>query len=159
MHGLPLGGGGFALAYVHSMYRVPAAELFSVEGRRFTMRAVLSESAGVLDYYALDGVRSRTPEGLWLLRLATPVGYDRLDLIASAVGRRTLVAGGRCLPLHPAAGSAEVRLAVGVSPPGAPSGDPCYNQSFFLKIVYRATEAPATVTDDIQKPQGWPSPG
>ncbi|MFE0152654.1 DUF1850 domain-containing protein [Nonomuraea sp. NPDC059007] len=147
------------MTYVHSVYHAPAAEIFSVAGRRFTMRAVISESAGVLDYYALDGTRSRTEGGLWVLRLAAPVTYDGLDLIASPVGRRTLVAGGRCLPLYPASGSTRVRLAVGATPPGGPAAAPCYNQSFFLKTVYRATEAPATTMVDIQKPHGRPSPG
>ncbi|MFI6290141.1 hypothetical protein ACIBEJ_01070 [Nonomuraea sp. NPDC050790] len=141
------------------MYHAPSAEIFSVEGRRFTMRAVISESAGVLDYYALDGARSRTSGGLWVLRLSAPVTYDGLELIASPVGRRTLVAGGRCLPLYPASGAQRVRLAVGTAEPGAPAAAPCYNQSFFLKTVYSATEAPATTSVDIQKPQVSPSPG
>ncbi|MFI6902097.1 hypothetical protein ACIBKY_12595 [Nonomuraea sp. NPDC050394] len=140
------------------MYHAPSAEIFSVEGRRFTMRAVISGSAGVLDYYALDGARSRTG-GLWVLRLSAPVTYDGLELIASPVGRRTLVAGGRCLPLYPASGATRVRLAVGTAPPGSPATAPCYNQSFFLKTVYRATEAPATTMVDTQKPHGRPSPG
>jgi hypothetical protein len=123
--GLPVPGGAFALAYVHSMYGAASAELFTVEGRRFTMRAVVSTSGGVIDYYQLDGLRSRTPDGLWTLTLAAPVGYDALDLIASPVGRRTLMAGGRCLPLYPPSGSRELRLTVGTSPPGAPPAAPC----------------------------------
>ncbi|GAA0941383.1 hypothetical protein [Nonomuraea longicatena] len=125
MGGLPVPGGTFALAYVHSMYGAASAELFTVEGRRFTMRAVVSTSGGVIDYYQLDGRRSRTPDGLWTLRLATPVGYDALDLIASPVGRRTLMAGGRCLALYPPSGSRELRLTVGTAPPGTPPAVPC----------------------------------
>ncbi|MEV0595491.1 DUF1850 domain-containing protein [Nonomuraea cavernae] len=137
MHGLVLSESGvFALAYVHSVYRAPSAELFTVRGRRFTMRAVVSTSGGVLDYYALDGVRSRLPGGGWMLRLATPATYDELPLIATPIGRRTLVAGGRCLQLYPASGARQVRLAVALTATGR--GGPCpppYNQSLFLNAT------------------------
>ncbi|WP_166427208.1 DUF1850 domain-containing protein [Nonomuraea mesophila] len=116
VNGLPVAGGSFAIAYVHSVYKAPSTEVFTVEGRRFTMRAVVSSSDSVLDYYALDGARSRTPGGLWVLRLAAPATYDGLSLLTTAVGRRTLLAGGRCLPLYPATGAAEVRVAVRLSP-------------------------------------------
>ncbi|WP_327085325.1 DUF1850 domain-containing protein [Nonomuraea sp. NBC_01738] len=151
--GVPVGR-GFALVYTHSMYKALSAEIFTVEGRRFTMRAVVSASGGVLDYYQLDGARSRTPAGLYVLALATPVTYDALDLIATPVGRRTLLAGHRCLPLYPATGATSVRLALAPSTAGA--GGPCpaaYNQSFFLNTVYNATEASATTSVEAQKPQ------
>ncbi|TLF71535.1 DUF1850 domain-containing protein [Nonomuraea sp. KC401] len=115
VNGLPVPG-GFAIAYVHSVYQAPSAEVFTVEGRRFTMRAVVSSSDSVLDYYALDGTRSRTSGGLWVLRLAAPATYDGLSLLTTSIGRRTLIAGGRCLPLYPASGAAEVRVAVRLTP-------------------------------------------
>ncbi|MEO3884672.1 DUF1850 domain-containing protein [Nonomuraea sp. B5E05] len=116
VNGLPVVAGSFAIAYVHSVYKAPSAEVFTVEGRRFTMRAVVSASDSVLDYYALDGTRSRTPEGLWVLRLASPATYDGLSLLTTSIGRRTLLAGGRCLPLYPASGAAQVRVAVRLTP-------------------------------------------
>ncbi|WP_219471464.1 DUF1850 domain-containing protein [Nonomuraea rhizosphaerae] len=106
--------GVFMIGYVHSIYRAPSAEVFTAEGRRFTMRAVVSTSGGVIDYYALDGERARAG-GLWTLRLAAPATYDELPLIATPVGRRTLIAGGRCLPLYPAEGAVDVRLAVALA--------------------------------------------
>jgi hypothetical protein len=132
VNGLPIGE-GFAIGYVHSVYHAPSAEVFTVEGRRFTMRAVVSTSENVLDYYALDGRRSRTPDGAWVLRLAAPATYDELSLLTTSIGRRTLIAGGRCLPLYPAEGARQVRLAVELTMDDR--GEPCrppYNQSFFL---------------------------
>ncbi|MGP3960373.1 hypothetical protein ACTWPT_30630 [Nonomuraea sp. 3N208] len=132
VNGLPVSG-GFLIGYVHSIYKAPTAEVFTVEGRRFTMRAVVSENESVLDYYALEGARSRTRTGAWLLRLAEPATYEELSLLTTSIGRRTLLAGGRCLPLFPDAGAAEVRLAVELTLEarseacGAP-----YNQSLFL---------------------------
>ncbi|WP_336205020.1 DUF1850 domain-containing protein [Nonomuraea sp. LPB2021202275-12-8] len=152
--------GVFAIGYVHSIYRAPSAEVFTVEGSRFTMRAVVSASGGVLDYYALDGERSRLPDGLWLLRLAVPATYEELPLIATPIGRRTLLAGGRCLPLYPASGARQVRVAV--APALDDRGVPCappYNQSFFLNTTYSPTEASATSTSDVQKPHASPEPG
>ncbi|MBF8186838.1 DUF1850 domain-containing protein [Nonomuraea sp. K274] len=135
VNGLPVAG-GFAIGYVHSVYRAPSAEVFTVEGRRFTMRAIVSASENVLDYYAVAGGRSRTPAGLWVLRLARPATYDELSLLTTSIGRRTLLAGGRCLPLYPATGAAEVWLTVRLTPDV--HGEPCrppYNQSFLLNTM------------------------
>jgi hypothetical protein len=134
VHGLVLpGSGAFAIGYVHTVYRAPSAELFTLRNGRLTMHAIVSTSGGVLDYYAVEGTRSRTREGGWLLRLAVPATYDELSLLATPLGRRTLLAGGRCLPLHPAEGAARVRLAAGLTL--RDRGGPCpppYNQSLFL---------------------------
>ncbi|MEV0622733.1 DUF1850 domain-containing protein [Nonomuraea sp. NPDC050404] len=113
VHGLPVVAGSFAIGYVHSIYRAPSAEVFTVEGGRFTMRAVVSASEGVLDYYAVAGERVRLPEGMWLLRLAEPATYTELSLLTTPIGRRTVLSGRRCLPLYPAAG--EVRLALALT--------------------------------------------
>ncbi|MEU6716703.1 DUF1850 domain-containing protein [Nonomuraea sp. NPDC046802] len=132
VNGLPITD-GFLIAYVHSIYHAPSAEVFTVEGRRFTMRAVVSAGEGVLDYYALEGSRSRLPGGGWLLRLAEPATYTELSLLTTSIGRRTLMSGGRCLPLFPPVGAAQVRVAVEARLAGR--GEPCrppYNQSFFL---------------------------
>jgi hypothetical protein len=159
VHGLPVAG-RFLIGYVHSIYRAPSAEVFTVEGRRFTMRAVVSTSVSVLDYYAVPGTRARTPAGAWVLRLAEPATYEELSLLTTSIGRRTLVAGGRCRPLYPRAGAAEVLLSV--EPTLEPRGEPCrdpYSQSLFLNAEYSATDTTATRTVDIQNPHGWPSPG
>ncbi|MEU8252318.1 hypothetical protein, partial [Nonomuraea sp. NPDC048916] len=65
-----------------------------------------------------------------------PATYDELPLIATPIGRRTLVAGGRCLPLYPASGARRVLLTVGLTAAGR--GGPCpppYNQSLFLNSM------------------------
>lgn len=89
--------GRFALTYTHSYYGQPAEETFQVEGDAFRLVAVASPSEAVLDYYALDGQRSRD-EGRWLLRTSGTPALEALPLVATDVGRRTLVlpgAGGR----------------------------------------------------------------
>ncbi|SEH00118.1 protein of unknown function [Nonomuraea solani] len=155
--GLPVSG-GFAIGYVHSVYRAPSAEVFTVEGRRFTMRAVLSLNESVLDYYAVEGVRTRDPDGVWVLWLAEPATYGELSLLTTSIGRRTLIAGGRCLPLYPATGAAEVHLTLRATLDVR--SRPCdYNQSFFLKTTYSATELTATRTVETQKPHVSPVPG
>ncbi|MEV0383838.1 DUF1850 domain-containing protein [Nonomuraea sp. NPDC050643] len=157
VNGLPVSG-GFAIGYVHSIYRVPSAEVFTVEGRRFTMRAVVSVNEGVLDYYAVEGTRTRAPDGLWVLRLAEPATYGELSLLTTSIGRRTLIADGRCLPLYPATGAAEVRLALRLTLDVR--GEPCaYSQSFFLNTTYSPTEVTATRTEEVQKPHVSPDPG
>ena len=52
----------------------------------------------MLDYYELDGRRARRG-GWWTLTLARPVRFEQMALAATAVGRRTLVAGARRAPL------------------------------------------------------------
>jgi hypothetical protein len=96
--GLP-DSGAFALAYRHSYYRAPARELFTAKGGELRLRAVASPRAAVLDYYALDGQRTR--RGGWV-RLVPDErrGYERLPLIATATGRRTLLVGGERIPLY-----------------------------------------------------------
>jgi hypothetical protein len=134
VNGLPVPG-AFAIGYVHSVYKAPSAELFTVDGRRFTMWAVVSTTPNVLDYYAVEGARTRTPDGRWMLRLAAPATYDELSLLTTSIGRRTLLAGERCLALFPASGAAQVRLAVRLTLDVR--GEPCrppydHSQSFFL---------------------------
>ncbi len=82
--------GRFALTYTHSYYGQPVEETFQVEGGGFRLVAVASPSEAVLDYYALDGQRSRD-EGRWLLRASSTPALEALPLVATDVGRRTLV--------------------------------------------------------------------
>jgi hypothetical protein len=91
--------GDFGLAYRHSYYDAPARELFNVNGHELRLRAIASPSAAVLDYYALAGDRRR--DGGWLrLVPAERRRYERLPLIATATGRRTLLVGGERIPLY-----------------------------------------------------------
>jgi Domain of unknown function (DUF1850) len=92
--------GTFAIAYRHSYYGAPAREVFSARADGgFRLRAIESPRAAVLDYYALAGDRTR--RGHWLrLAPAEQRTYEQLALIATDVGRRTLVVGDRRLPLY-----------------------------------------------------------
>ena len=91
--------GAFALTYRHSYYRRPAVERFVAGGDgSFRLVEIASPSEAVLDYYDVEGARSRSG-GWWRLRLARPARFTRMALAATAVGRRTLVAGGERKPL------------------------------------------------------------
>ena len=90
--------GRFALEYRHSYYRVPARERFEADGSGFRMVGVESPSEAVLDYYEMAGAKS---PGRWMaLAPARPRRFDRLPLIATTTGRRTLEVGGRRYPLY-----------------------------------------------------------
>lgn len=91
--------GGFVLAYRHSVYGAPARELFEARGAGFSLRALASPRAAVLDYYALAG-RRKLGEGWQRLELRRPRRYRRLSLIATSTGRRTLLVGQRRVPLY-----------------------------------------------------------
>lgn len=89
----------FALTYRHSVYGVEASEWFvaTCDGR-LRLAEVRSTSEAVLDYYALEGTRSRTDAG-WRLQPSTSVAFDELPLVATPVGRRSLEVDGERLPL------------------------------------------------------------
>jgi hypothetical protein len=90
--------GRFALEYRHSYYRVAARERFRAGDSGFAMVGVESPSEAVLDYYAIAG--AKTP-GRWMaLAPDRPRRFDRLPLIATATGRRTLAVAGRRYPLY-----------------------------------------------------------
>ena len=90
--------GRFALEYRHSYYRVPAREEFRAGDSGFRMVGVGSPSEAVLDYYELAGTKQLGP---WAtLAPAHPQRFDRLPLIATAKGRRTLAVGDRRYPLY-----------------------------------------------------------
>jgi hypothetical protein len=93
--------GRFALEYRHSYYRVPAREEFRAGGSGFRMVGVSSPSEAVLDYYAIAGAKRL---GAWsTLAPERPERFERLPLIATATGRRTLAVGDRRYPLYGAA--------------------------------------------------------
>ena len=90
--------GRFALEYRHSYYRVPAREEFRAGGQGFRMVGVGSPSEAVLDYYDIPGTKHLGP---WAtLAPAHPRSFERLPLIATAKGRRTLAVGGERYPLY-----------------------------------------------------------
>jgi hypothetical protein len=102
--------GEFALEYRHSYYRQPARETFRVSGDGFALVAISSPSEAVLDYYEIEGARSLRG-GVWTLRPERPARFEQMALAASAVGRRTLVAGGDRVPLY---GGDDLHLRLGV---------------------------------------------
>jgi hypothetical protein len=106
--------GEFALRYRHSVYRAEVTETFAAAGDGFRLVAVASPSEAVLDYYELEGRRTGTGGWRRLEPAATP-RLDALPLVATAVGRRTLEAGGRRLPLY-AEGGDPARLVLSVRP-------------------------------------------
>ena len=90
--------GRFALEYRHSYYGVAAREQFRAADEGFRMVGVESPSEAVLDYYAIAG--AKTP-GRWMaLAPERPRHFERLPLIATATGRRTLAVAGRRYPLY-----------------------------------------------------------
>jgi len=101
--------GTFALEYLHSYYRQPARETFRATGDGFELVAISSPSEAVLDYYELDGARERSG-GVWTLRPERRARFDEMGLAATAVGRRTLVAGDEREPLY--GGDGHQQLAV-----------------------------------------------
>ena len=90
--------GRFAIEYRHSYYRVPAREAFAADESGFRMVEVASPSEAVLDYYELAGTKRRS--GWMRLSPARPRHFERLPLIATALGRRTLEVGGRRYALY-----------------------------------------------------------
>jgi hypothetical protein len=90
--------GRFALEYRHSYYRVPARERFQADRGGFRMVGVESPSEAVLDYYELAGTKRRS--GWMRLTPTRPRHFERLPLIATSVGRRTLEVGGRRYALY-----------------------------------------------------------
>jgi Domain of unknown function (DUF1850) len=100
--------GRFALTYRHSVYRAPAEERFRAEGDDFALEAIASPSEAVLDYYALEGRRTRRG----VLVLDRPARFHDMDLAATHVGRRTLVVGDRRYPLWRRDGARHLRITV-----------------------------------------------
>ena len=110
---LPLPPSGrFALQYRHSVYRAQVTETFAAQDGGFRLVAVASPSEAVLDYYELEG--RRVLDGGW--RRLEPAATRRLDalpLIATELGRRSLVVGSRRLPLfEPGRGPARLVLTI-----------------------------------------------
>jgi Domain of unknown function (DUF1850) len=103
--------GTFALEYRHSYYGRAARETFRAERGGFRLVAIASPSEAVLDYYELEGERTRRT-GWWKLRPARPPRFDEMALAGTTVGRRTLVVGARRFPLFRAGGARHLRITV-----------------------------------------------
>ncbi len=89
--------GQFALSYRHSVYKAAAEERFHATDGGFVLDSIASRDGRVLDYYELDGARTR--EGaLWVLHPDHPARFTTMPLAATRRGQRTLVAGGRRVP-------------------------------------------------------------
>ena len=105
--------GRFALEYAHSVYGAQVTETFAAgPGEGFRLVAVTSSSEAVLDYYALEG-RREADGGRVRLQLTSSPRLETLPLVATEVGRRTLVVGGTRVPLY-AAGRGPARLVLTV---------------------------------------------
>jgi hypothetical protein len=110
--GLP-DSGRFALAYRHSVYAAPAIERFrAAADGSFRLESVASPSPAVLDYYGIEGRRTRAA-GWWTLRPAVPARFTTMALAATRLGRRTLVVDARRTPLYRSDGrAAHLELSV-----------------------------------------------
>jgi hypothetical protein len=105
-------GGRFALRYRHSVYRAEVTETFAAGDGGFRLVTIASPSEAVLDYYELEGRRAATG-ALWRLEPAASPRLASLPLVATEVGRRTLVVGDRQVPLF-ASGGAPAHLVLTV---------------------------------------------
>ena len=109
---LPLASRGhFALSYVPSVYDAPGIERFEARADGFTLIGLSSTSPAVLDYYALEGRRS-VERGWWTLAPSRPPRYEKLSLIATEKGRRTLEVEGKSVPLYEPGRALHVVLSV-----------------------------------------------
>jgi Domain of unknown function (DUF1850) len=104
--------GRFALRYRHSVYRAEVTETFAAGDGGFRLVAVASPSEAVLDYYELEGRRAASGP-LWRLEPAASPRLASLPLVATEVGRRTLVVGDHQVPLF-AEGGAPAHLVLTV---------------------------------------------
>jgi hypothetical protein len=97
---MPLPAAGrFEMYFRQSIYDADAYEYFVADhDAGFALVALRSTNEGVLDYYALEG--RRTHIGRWThLVLDQPQHFDRLPIVGTRLGRRTLIVGDRRLPL------------------------------------------------------------
>ncbi len=103
--------GRFSLEYLHSYYRAPAAEHFVAEQAGFRLAGISSTSEEVLDYYGLEG--EREARGGWFrLEPEESQSYERLPLIATETGRRTLVVASQRIPLYAEDGPRHLTIGV-----------------------------------------------
>ena len=101
--------GAFSLTYRHSVYEVAAEERFHATDRGFQLDAIASRDGRVLDYYELDGTRTREGE-TWVLHPREPIRFRTMPLAATRRGQRTLVTSAERVPLY--GGPVHLRLVV-----------------------------------------------
>ena len=101
--------GHFALTYRHSVYKVAAEERFTATDGGFVLDAIASRDGRVLDYYEVEGDRTREGD-TWVLRPYEPARFNTMPLAATRRGRRTLVSGSERVPLY--GGPVHLRLVV-----------------------------------------------
>jgi hypothetical protein len=116
------------LSYVHSIYRRPGTEEFRVGSLGLTLVRLASPSEAVLEYYARPEPIARAGDE-YEVRVGacrgvpTCVGADaarRMTVLASALGRRTLLYAGHELPLYALGASGDrVAIEVGQAPRAA----------------------------------------
>lgn len=93
--------GRFGIEYVHSYYEVPATEHFVADrDGNFDLVEISSPSEAVLDYYELEGRKEAGDDELFRLAPDEPQRFDKLPLIGTEKGERTLVVSGERFPLY-----------------------------------------------------------
>ena len=98
------GSGEFSVEYVHSYYKVPAAEHFVAgEDEGFELVGVSSPSEAVLDYYRLGGSKTTDGERMRLVPEERK-RFEELALIGTETGQRTLTLHDRRVPLFAESG-------------------------------------------------------
>ncbi|MFO7172746.1 MAG: hypothetical protein DIU70_007255 [Bacillota bacterium] len=107
----------FELRFIHSAFRIPVREIFTVDGAgRLVLREIRSTRGDIVDYYGIPGARVvDRPGDVRIVDLALP--HRRLLVRAGPVGNRTFH-DGRCeLPLAGLAGAGgRLTLAVAYRP-------------------------------------------
>jgi len=101
--------GRFALTYRHSVYKAAAEERFRATDGGFVLDAIASRDGRVLDYYELDGDRTREGD-TWVLHPYEPARFRTMPLAATRRGQRTLVTSSERVPLY--GGPVHLRLVV-----------------------------------------------
>jgi hypothetical protein len=101
--------GRFALTYRHSVYKAAAEERFKATDDGFVLDAIASRDGRVLDYYELDGDRTREGD-TWVLHPYEPAHFRTMPLAATRRGQRTLVTSSERVPLY--GGPVHLRLVV-----------------------------------------------
>src|SRR5690606_4506261 len=90
----------FEFCYRHSIYNEPVDKLFAFSSQGFVLIEVLYTTDRIEGYYAFPRGRLESMPGHFRLLPGEVVTLDApLRVRATAVGRRTLVVGERCVPL------------------------------------------------------------
>ena len=112
-------GAGLTLSYVHSIYRQPGHEEFTVQPDGLRLVRLRSGSVPVLEYYArVEPIRSAAAGAEHVIDVA-PELHRTLPVLVSALGQRTVTTNGRSYRLHQMVADGDrVRLRVARVPRG-----------------------------------------